>query len=247
MCHVHVEIPLAISHGHEGTSSDQSIERITGLAEGESRHLLLVVDEKKDNRLLLRRLLEPIGFHIREAANGQEAVAQFEALQPDLIWMDIRMPVMNGLEATRRIKAIEKDSRTRIVALTAHALEEERLEILQAGFDGVVRKPYMEAEIFGALTEHLGVKFLSTEKPVLPSTEMEFEPHVGQLKKLPAELVEELKEAAVHLDEERCLRAAGIISDHEHELGVYFRTCVENMQYRKLLAFLDNLPGSKTI
>ena len=73
------------------------------------------------------------------------------AWSPHLIWMDIRMPVMNGLEATRRIKGNEAGVDTKIVALTAHALEEERIEILEAGCDDFIRKPYRASEIFDAL------------------------------------------------------------------------------------------------
>ena len=73
--------------------------RILGLAEGQPRYRLLIVEDQPENRLLLRRLLDPLGFELREAANGQEAVALFEQWHPDLIWMDIRMPVMDGLEA----------------------------------------------------------------------------------------------------------------------------------------------------
>ena len=99
--------------------------RILGLAEGQPSYRLLIVEDQPENRLLLRRLLDPLGFELREAANGQEAVALFEQWHPDLIWMDIRMPVMDGLEAVRRIRATKAGAETKIIALTAHALEEE--------------------------------------------------------------------------------------------------------------------------
>ena len=97
-----------------------------GLAEGQPRYRLLIVEDQPENRLLLRSLLDPLGFELSEAVNGQEAVALFEQWHPDLIWMDIRMPVMDGLEAVRRIRATKAGADTKIIALTAHALEEER-------------------------------------------------------------------------------------------------------------------------
>ena len=101
------------------------------MAEGQPRYRLLIVEDQPENRLLLRRLLDPLGFELREAANGQEAVALFEQWHPDLIWMDIRMPVMDGLEAVRRIRATKAGADTKIIALTAHALEEERNQLWQ--------------------------------------------------------------------------------------------------------------------
>ena len=139
--------------------------RILGLAEGQPRYRLLIVEDQPENRLLLRRLLEPLGFELREAANGQEAVALFEQWHPDLIWMDIRMPVMDGLEAVRRIRATKAGAETKIIALTAHALEEERSPIMAAGCDDLVRKPFREQEIFDALARHLRLKFIYEKAP----------------------------------------------------------------------------------
>ena len=137
--------------------------RILGLAEGQPRHRLLIVEDQPENRLLLRRLLDPLGFELREAVNGQEAVALFEQWHPDLIWMDIRMPVMDGLEAVRRIRATKAGADTKIIALTAHALEEEREPIMAAGCDDLVRKPFREQELFDALARHLRLKFIYEE------------------------------------------------------------------------------------
>jgi CheY-like chemotaxis protein len=109
-------------------------------------------------------MLEPLGFELREAVNGEEAVALCEQWHPHLILMDIRMPVMDGQEATRRIKAGDAGAQTRIVAITAHALEEERKEILAAGCDDFIRKPYAEAELMDALARHLGVHFIYEEE-----------------------------------------------------------------------------------
>ena len=139
--------------------------RILGLAEGQPRYRLLIVEDQPENRLLLRRLLDPLGFELREAANGQEAVALFEQWHPDLIWMDIRMPVMDGLEAVRRIRATKAGADTKIIALTAHALEEEREPIMAAGCDDLVRKPIREQELFEALARHLRLKFIYEKAP----------------------------------------------------------------------------------
>ncbi len=217
--------------------------RVTGLAKGEERYRILIAEDKQENRLLLHSLLEPLGFDIREAINGQEAVEQFEQWRPHLIWMDIRMPVMSGLEATRRIKEGEADFDTKIVALTAHALEEERIEILEAGCDDFIRKPYRDTEIFGSLAKHLGVQFLyATEKEPVATTGVD-DLDVEQLRKISPDLIETLREAVVRLDEGPCLKAVGMISDHNHELGRHLRRMVEDLQYKEILITLDNLTG----
>ena len=237
----HFEIPVEVLPPSEDISTELQHGRVTGLAEGQQRYRLLITEDKLENRLLLRKLLEPLGFELREAVNGQEAVALFEQWRPHLIWMDVRMPVMSGLEATRRIRESEAGANTTIVALTAHALEEERREILEAGCDDFIRKPYRDTEIFGALTKHLGVRFLYAEEQAQAAVTEDNELDVAQLNKIPPDLIEALREAAVLLDDQHCLKMAGMISDHSHELGERLRCMVEDLQYKEMLTALDNV------
>ncbi|MCP4713730.1 MAG: response regulator, partial [Deltaproteobacteria bacterium] len=158
------KIPVTADKALPESSSALQLERVIGLENGQPRYRLLITEDRQENRLLLRKMLEPLGFEIQEATNGQEAVDVFYRWRPHLIWMDIRMPVMNGMEATRRIKETKDGANTKIVALTAHALEDERREILESGCDDFIRKPYRETEIFEALAKHLGVRFLYAEE-----------------------------------------------------------------------------------
>jgi len=241
----HFEIPVEVLPPSRDISTELEYKRVKGLAEGQQRYRLLITEDHPENRLLLHKLLEPLGFDLREAVNGQEAVALFEQWRPHLIWMDIRMPVMNGLEATRHIRESNAGAHTKIVALTAHALEEERREILEAGCDDFIRKPYRDTEIFEALAKHLGVRFLYAEEQALSVATEEDELDVAQLKKIPPDLIEALREAAVLLDDQHCLKVAGMISDHNHELGERLRCMVENLQYKEMLTTLDNLTTSE--
>ena len=240
----HFDIP-AETLSEDDTAPKLRHERVTCLAKGQPQYRLLITEDKMENRLLLHKLLEPLGFEIREAVNGEESVEIFKQWHPHLIWMDIRMPVMDGLEATRRIKASESGANTKIIALTAHALEEERREILAAGCDDFIRKPYRDTEIFEALAKHLSVHFLYSEEPAPATTSKAEELDENQLKQIPVELIWKLHEAGELLNEELCVEAAGMISDYDHELGEQLRQMVENLQYKELLTTLDHLIQTK--
>jgi PAS domain S-box-containing protein len=143
--------------------------KVVGIAPGQPTFRLLVVEDRETNRKLLVRLLTslgtpPQGFDVRTASNGQEALEIWEAWSPHLIWMDMRMPVMDGYEATQRIKATAKGQATVIVALTASAFEEDRALILSQGCDDFVSKPFREADIFNRLETHLGTRFIYEER-----------------------------------------------------------------------------------
>nr|WP_242018435.1 cache domain-containing protein [Pseudanabaena sp. FACHB-1998] len=143
------------------TIAERSPERyVMGLAPNQSEYRLLVVEDRWESRHLLVKLLEAVGFQVREAENGAQAIAIWEEWQPHLIWMDMRMPVMDGYEATRQIKSHLKGQATVIIALTASALEEEKAIILSAGCDDFVRKPFRESLILDKLAEYLGVIYL---------------------------------------------------------------------------------------
>lgn len=239
------EIPVSACSISSKRSLFSHHQHVTGLVHGQPHYRLLIAEDKLENRLLLRSLLEPLGFNLREAVNGKEAVEQYKDWHPHLIWMDIRMPVMNGLEATRIIKENEEDNSIKIVALTAHALEEERLEILAAGCDDFIRKPYRDTEIFDALGKHLDVRFLYSKEEASATADQETTLDEEQLQKIPADLIEKLQEATLLLDNEQCLQVAGMISDHNHELGKQLRRMVEELQYKQILTILDNLTEAK--
>jgi len=145
--------------------------RVVGLEPGQPTYRLLVVDDQEVNRKLLIKLFEPLGFEVREAENGEQAIEIWRDWEPHLIWMDMRMPVMDGYEATRRIKSTTQGMATIIIALTASALEEDRAVILSEGCDDYMRKPFREDEIFDAVARHLGVRFVYEPLPAPGRTE----------------------------------------------------------------------------
>jgi signal transduction histidine kinase/ligand-binding sensor domain-containing protein/DNA-binding response OmpR family regulator len=144
----------------EAPSGDE--RRVIGLLPGQGPIRVLVVDDTEENRLLLKQLLTSTGFEVREASNGEQAVERFDEWRPAVIFMDVRMPVMDGLEATRRIRDIEyRGGRMRsvILALTAGAFEHEREEMLHGGADDYVAKPFRVGAIFEKIGQHLGLQY----------------------------------------------------------------------------------------
>ena len=134
--------------------------QVLGLEPGQPSYRILVVDDRWENRRLLTKLLVSVGFEVREAENGQEAIALWLSWEPHLIWMDMRMPVMNGYEATKQIKSHLKGQATTIVALTASVIEEEQAIVLGAGCDDFVRKPFREEAIWEKMAQFLGVRYV---------------------------------------------------------------------------------------
>lgn len=122
----------------------QPSRQVIALEPDGRRYKILIVDDIAINRQLLIKILDPLGFELKEATNGQEAIEIWEVWEPDLIWMDIQMSLMDGYEAAKKIKATAKGKKTAIVAITASVLEEEKAVILAAGCDDFVSKPFRE-------------------------------------------------------------------------------------------------------
>ncbi|GAA6622013.1 PAS domain S-box protein [Scytonema sp. NUACC26] len=133
---------------------------VVGLAPNQPHYRILVAEDRWESRQFLIQLLEQIGFEVRGVENGREALAVWEEWEPHFIWMDMRMPIMNGYEATQHIKAHLKGQATIIVALTASALEEDKALVLSAGCDDFVRKPFLQSAIFEKLAEYLHVSYI---------------------------------------------------------------------------------------
>ncbi len=157
------DIQIEVAQTQPERNSIPAKRQIIGTEPGQPTYRILIAEDDPINRKLLNLVLAPLGLNIREAVNGVEAVEIWESWQPHLIFMDMRMPEMDGHEATQKIKAKIPTQKsgvpTVIVALTASAFEEERDEFLAAGCDDFVRKPFNEAEIFEILGRHLGIRY----------------------------------------------------------------------------------------
>jgi signal transduction histidine kinase/DNA-binding response OmpR family regulator len=206
------DFPLVIAAAVEDTPQ-QAQQRVIGLVPDGQNYRLLVVEDHQENRQLLVKLLEPLGFEVRQAENGQEAIALWKSFAPHLIWMDLRMPVMDGYEATKQIRSQlkDKEQKTVIIALTASAFEEERATALLAGCDDFIRKPFREEEIFEKMAHYLGVRYryeplgLSAKSDDVSS---DTTTALSLLENMPAEWREQLHQAATQVDAEQIVQLA---------------------------------------
>lgn len=198
---------------------------------------ILIVDDKICNRELLVKLLEPVGFQVKTAENGLEAIALWQQWQPELIIMDLRMPAMNGFEATKKIKG-DRLSKTKIIALTASALEEEREVILAAGCDDFIRKPFKADELFSLMTKHLGVCYtyaevaVSQETLLLPLDDNSFA-------SISEELLLELQQSIMEIDLDKISQITQKIARENKLIARKIEQHIDNFEYEHILSLLS--------
>ncbi|MEG4804159.1 AAA family ATPase [Microcoleus sp. ARI1-B5] len=216
--------------------------RVIGLAPQQPNYRILVVDDNDYNRKLLVKIITSIGFEVQEANNGQDAIEIWNSYSPHLIWMDMRMPIMDGYEATKRIKATTKGQATAVIAITASALEEEKTMILSTGCDDLVRKPFPEQTIFHIMAKHLGLSY------VYDSSELNYCP--DDLAQKPVNLTKfisamsikwmvKLHEAALEADSELLSRLLDKIpSSYVLELQT-LRDWVNKFEFEKILELTE--------
>jgi CheY-like chemotaxis protein len=212
--------------------------RVLGLAPTQKTRRILVADDNRENLLLLKSLLESVGFFVLGAKNGKEAVAAFKKESPDFIWMDMRMPVLDGYEATHRIRNLAGGEAVKIVAITASAFKEQCPDILAAGCDDVVYKPFREHEIFETMARLLDIEYLYEEKGMEVTPQEKIHLTDEMLAGLPGELLQELREATLALDRETALEVIVRVADLAPEAAAGLRELVDNYQMAELLDLL---------
>ncbi|MBE9225491.1 PAS domain S-box protein [Phormidium sp. LEGE 05292] len=228
--------------------STLTLKRVIGLQPNQPTYRILIVEDIEENRLLLVKLLKPLGFEIQEAVNGQEAIALWSTWQPHLIWMDMLMPIMDGYEATKQIKALQQQRltnenvpKTVIIALTASAFEEEKASIFSSGCDDLVRKPFQESELFEKMAQHLGVRYIyadETQQTSLPSA-IPKKLHAEDLKVMPIDWIAELNQAALCINDDIILELVKQIPETEAALADTLTDLVKNFRLDLILELTE--------
>ncbi|MBE9116293.1 amino acid permease [Lusitaniella coriacea LEGE 07157] len=222
----------------------QPKRRVIALKPNQPRYRILIVDDKSVNRQLLLKLLAPLGFELQEAQNGQEAVEIWQQWEPHLIWMDMRMPIMDGYRATQKIKATPQGQATVIIALTASVFEEEKAVVLSAGCDDFLRKPVREEQIFRAMEEHLGVSYIYDRSMPTKTIAHREALTPEAIAELPESLVANLNQAVIASNLDSIAVVTDQIALENAPLAQALKHCLHNFEYDKVLTLLEKNVGN---
>jgi PAS domain S-box-containing protein len=237
----------------------ETARRVVGIEPGQPEYRILAVDDRLESRLLLMRMLSSLGFAVREAENGVQAIEVWSSWEPHLIWMDMRMPVMDGYEATKRIKAHLKGQATVIIALTASAFDEERSVILSAGCDDFVAKPFREQVILEKIAKYLGVRYVYDREPSATSQSNQFSSALfageiagnmgrgdlpftisaSSFEVMPVEWIDELYEATEEVDNDWIFRLILAIPSVHTDLGSAIAELVNNFRCDRIIDLIE--------
>jgi signal transduction histidine kinase/DNA-binding NarL/FixJ family response regulator len=214
-------------------------DRVIGLAHGEPAYRILVIDDERHNRALLERLLQNAGFHVRVAGDGEQGVQVFRLWRPHFIWMDLRMPVLDGIQATRHIRALAGGQDVKIAAVTASSFAGQRSEILAAGLDDLVCKPYRPADVFDCMARHLGVRYRFREVARGSSHELSAHLKPEAMAALPEDLRAELRDAIVTLHGERIAGIIGRVLERDPDLGGALAHRAHRLEYTAIFEAIE--------
>lgn len=233
-----VNLPVQKAGETDVKPSEPAKGQVIGLKPGQPDYRVLIVEDQFENQLLLQRLLTGAGFTVKMAKNGAEGMEIFRSFQPHFIWMDRHMPVMDGIETTQRIRTLDGGKDVRIVAVTASAFAEQREEMLAAGMDDFVRKPYSADEIFSCMARHLGVHFVYEQAPhakadpPLPSS---------SLATLSQSLRNDLADSLILGDTGQLARLISHIEQHDATLAKALENHVAVFNYLPVLIALETI------
>ncbi|MEG3928880.1 MULTISPECIES: ATP-binding protein [unclassified Microcoleus] len=220
------------------TQPVQPPRRAIALERNQPRYRILIVDDRADNRQLLIKLLAAFNFELQEATNGIEAIEKWSSFEPHLIFMDMWMPVMDGHEATKRIKATVKGQATAIIAVSAGNAEEGQTVTVSDDCDDFIHKPFRDTEIFATLHKHLGVRYIYGEPESMPESTQIEAPTPETLAALPADWLAALEKATIECDLELILIQIEQIRDRNDALASALATFANEFQFNQILAFI---------
>ncbi len=231
-----IQLPLKEGQANAVHAKDNP-RRVMRLQSGQTTSRVLIADDIEDNRQLLSQLLTSVGFEVQLATNGAEAVQKFGEWRPHVILMDFRMPVMDGHEAIRRIRAMDGGADPAIIAVTASAMDDNRQELMEIGADDFIGKPFRESELFQKIQTHAGVEYQYAEDPMEAPMETA---NLTQesLALWPRDLIHSMREAVITADLDLLLAKIQEVETRDPKVSQALRRLADNFEYQKLLDLL---------
>ncbi len=238
-----VELSVEREKESEAMKHRENCPRVVGIEPNQPEFRVLVVEDQFENRLLLRRLLERVGFSVRVAEDGAEGIEIFQSWRPHFIWMDRGLRGMDGLETVRRIRELDGGREVKIAAVTASVLADQRDEMLAAGLDDFLGKPYRLEEMFDCMARHLGVCYVRAKDTSLPVARGTAELQPEALAAIPEELRQDLANALTMLDGERITGVIRRMSEVDPALGGVLALLAGRFAYTPILKALQSCNG----
>jgi len=231
------EIPVREGQEEQAKSKEPK-KRILRLKPGQSEIRVLIADDRETNRQLLSQLLGPAGFAIRKAVNGEEAVHMVHEWRPQVVLMDMGMPVMDGYEATLKIKASPDIRDTAVIAVTASAFEEDKQRIFAAGADSCLSKPFKDADLFENIGRLIGVEYLyqkngEIEKPARAANDLEAMRRFAA--SLPPDVIRRIRDAVEIADIDLLKELIGKLAANQPVLAQRIYEMAARYEYEELI------------
>ena len=242
----YVELPISRveSFDNDTLSLQKQIVSYQGV-----RKKILIVDDKLENRTVLLNLLEPLNFELSLAKNGQEAIQIVEEEKPDLILMDLVMPVMDGLEASRNIRKMTHIHPIKIIAISASVFEDDRKQSLDAGCDDFMPKPFVADQLLAKIQKLLNLSWVFDEEPSMTPLLLDnnfantLESFAYSSEQIPQQhLLNELHKLAIIGDVQEILQKLDELestSNQYHNFSKELRKIANSFNMKKIRTFLE--------
>ncbi len=211
-----------------------SNKQVISLEANQPHYRILIAEDVENNRRLLVELLSEVGFEVQTAENGIEAITLWQQWKPDLILMDILMPIMNGSEATQQIKATPQGQKTVIIAITANAFSDDKVEALKVGCDDFITKPFREQILFEKIAQHLGVRYCYEAEKTTHEAKRKVQVtkvKPDDLQVMPLDWVSQLHQAAIALDDLKTVELIEQIPQNHVSLSENLTELVEDFRW----------------
>jgi len=227
---------VELKQGEMSNVEANKFKRIISIENSEKKYRILVADDKIENLKVAVAMLKLIGFETMEATDGEDAISKFEQWNPDLILMDIRMPKMDGIEATKRIKSTANGAKIPIVPITANTFEEDLEKTNAAGMIGYIHKPFKENQLFQTIGSILGINYIYDDsEPIITHDNFGDEALINnEMSKLPKQMIEKMLNSLKVADLDLLLELIKSFEIEFPELTKYLIKLTNNFDYNKL-------------